>query len=274
VFRVVIRFLKALPVPNQFTTVGITNTASDVLSDIKKKGPTTLEVRLAQISSLLGNITILLNTLLPIINEVIQKVNNLLANLQTCDNAPENLKSDLQNTVNNLQATVNTLQAFLDNKKENDLTRSDTQLGQYTIQIITENVIDETFSLRRRYGVALNNQGIVQVSSQPTFASDDNVIINEVKLLLQQAGLVQETAGIYTDSELNNLTEASSYLFNDNINSQPDLSAISELDMDQSSITDFISSLDGNSQLRKRARAALNKNRQNLSSILGSNTRR
>ncbi len=274
VFRVVIRFLKALPVPNQFTTVGITNTASDILSDIKKKGPTTFEVRLAQISSLLGNITILLNTLLPIINEVIQKVNNLLANLQSCDNAPENVKSDLQDTVNNLQATVNTLQAFLDNKKENDLTRSDTQLGQYTIQIITENVTDETFSLRRRYGVALNNQGVAQVSSQPTFASDDNVIINEVKLLLQQAGLIQETTGIYTDSELNILNEASSYLFNDNINSQPDLSAISELDMDQSSITDFISSLDGNSQLRKRARAALNKNRQNLSSILGSNTRR
>jgi hypothetical protein len=274
VFRVIIRFLKTLPAPNQFTTVGVTNTASDVLNEIKKKGPTTFEVRLAQISSLLGSITLLLNTLLPIINEVIQKVNNLLANLQNCDNAPEDLKNSMQDTVDNLQSSVNTLQAFLDNKTQNDLTRSDTQLGEYTIQIITEQVTDETFNLRRRYGVALNNSGIVQVTSQPTFASDDNVIINEVKLLLQQAGLIQEGSGIYTDSELNTLNQANSYLFNDNINTQPDLSQINAFDSDQSSITNYISSTDGNSQLRKRARAALNRNRQNLSRILGGNPRR
>ncbi len=240
VFRVIIRFLKTLPAPNQFTTVGVTNTASDVLNEIKKKGPTTFEVRLAQISSLLGSITLLLNTLLPIINEVIQKVNNLLANLQNCDNAPEDLKNSMQDTVDNLQSSVNTLQAFLDNKTQNDLTRSDTQLGEYTIQIITEQVTDETFNLRRRYGVALNNSGIVQVTSQPTFASDDNVIINEVKLLLQQAGLIQEGSGIYTDSELNTLNQANSYLFNDNINTQPDLSQINAFDSDQSSITNYI----------------------------------
>jgi hypothetical protein len=274
VFRVIIRFLKTLPAPNQFTTVGVTNTASDVLNEIKKKGPTTFEVRLAQISSLLNTITLLLNTLLPIINDVIQRVNNLLANLQSCSNTPEDLKNSLQDTVNNLQSSVNTLQAFLDNKNQNDVTRSDTQLGEYTIQIITEQVTDETFNLRRRYGVALNNSGIVQVSSQATFASDDNVIINEVKLLLQQAGLIQDSSGIYTDSELNTLNEASSYLFNDNINTQPDLSTINAFDSDQSSVTNYISSTDGNSQLRKRAKAALNKNRQNLSKILGSNTRR
>ncbi len=289
VFKVIIRFFKAFPAPNQFTTVGITNTTADALNQIQKKGPGTFEVRLGQISTVLDSISLLLNTLLPIINEIISKVNNLLASIQRCANPPQDLLSDIQNTIDGLQITTNELQAFLDNKQQNDLTRSTrSQLGQFTINIITEQVIEESFGLRRRYGVALNNQGIVQVQSQPTFASDDNVIINEVKLLLQQKGLIKKDNSLYTDNELATINYATAYLSNDDLNINPDLDGIdsivdslaefnddpegSDLNM-ANEAKSFVGGLKRGRRLQRRARKAVLRERQRLNATLGRQTR-
>jgi len=225
-FKIIIQFLKLLPIPNIVTAVGITTTAADVVKKLEDNGPKTFEVRLSQVNTLLDTVTLFLNTTLPLINETIQKINALIASIERCQDSssilPSDVIEDVKNTNKQVQASANDLQAFLDKKKENDLTRSsDSQLGEFTINIITEQVIEETFGLRRRYGVALNNAGVIQVQSQPTFASDDNVIINEVKQLLQQKGIIKQDNSIYTDSELNVINEPRSYLADDNIDIYP-----------------------------------------------------
>lgn len=269
VFKVIISVLKKLPVPNSLTTVGVTNTASAALKEIQDKGPSKFETRLFQISTLLSSITLLINSLLPILNEIIQKINILIANIESCKDAPTDILDDMKQTNNQLQLATDSLQAFINNKKENDLTRSsNTQLGEYTIQIIEEQVVEETFSLRRRYGVALNNQGILAVRSQPTFASDDTVIINEVKLLLQQSGLIKDTDQLYSDSELSLLQDVNAYLADDNVNYTIDSTAFSQLGQDDASVLESIRGLKDNAGLRKKARSALSRNMRNLRNTL------
>lgn len=272
-FKIIIRFFKSLPAPNQFTTVGITTTYSDSLENVKKAGPNTFEVRLSQINTLLETVTLFLNTTLPLINETIQKINTLIASIERCkdssDILPSDVIEDVKNTNKQVQASANDLQAFLDKKKENDLTRSsDSQLGEFTIKIITEQVVEETFGLRRRYGVALNNAGVIQAQSQPTFASDDNVIINEVKLLLQQKSVIPQDNSIYTNSEIDVMNESRSYLADDNLNIFPEVEAPDSGIV--SDINGFVaSSLPGRILLSK-SRRAVARRRQQLSQELRS----
>jgi hypothetical protein len=271
-FKVIIRFFKSTPIPNVYTTVGLTNTASDALSEIKRRGPNTLEVRLYQLSTLMNSVTLFIDTILPIINEVIQKTTSLINNIQRCENAPKGILDDLASTNNQLQGVANSFQSFINNKKQNDLTSPNTQLGEYTIQIIEEEVIEEVFTLRRRYGVALDNRGIVVVRSDSTFASDDSVIINEVKLILRQKGFVVEKDELYTESELDLLREANSYLTNDNVDY---LLSTKEYDMmgeEQKEMLDYLKTTSQAKEIRDKARKALKNNRSTLNNIFLNNS--
>lgn len=280
VFRLIVNFFRAIPLPNQFTTVGVTNTFSSALTNLNESGPNTLEVRMSQINTLLGTVTLFLNNTLPIVNEILQKINTLIANIERCKDSinilPKEVLDDLKNSTNSVQNATNNLQAFLDEKKQNDETRSsDSQIGQFTIKIITEEVIEENFGLRRRYGVALNNRGILQVQSQPTFASDNNVIINEVKLLLQQNGLIKEDTSIYTDSEINTINESRSYLADDNLNIYPEDTTINEDGEDSSiasEIREFVTQSRRGRRLLNRSRRKLQQQRAQLNRDLGTNS--
>jgi hypothetical protein len=271
VFKVISKFFKKNPAPTAYATLGITTTSSDALTQLQKT-VTTIETRLSQVASLLNVVSLVLNTILPILNEVIEKINTLIANIERCENSsnvlPKDVIDSVKNTVSELQNKTNELQAFLDKKKQNDLTTSDSsQLGEFTIQIIEEQVVEESFGLRRRYGVALNNNGVVQVQSQPTFASDDNVIINEVKLLLQQKGLIKYVSPLYTDTELANINDAMSYLADNNINNNIGY-VESDIDITQDA-NSFFGGLPGGRRFRKRAQEAMLRERQNLNQTLG-----
>jgi hypothetical protein len=275
-FKVVIRLLKTFPAPNQFTTVGVTTTAADALKKIEEKGPNTFEVRLSQISTLLSTVSLFLNTTLPIINEIIQKITALIASIERCKDGenllPTDILNEIKNTTKDIQSSANDLQAFLDNKKQNDLTKSSsTQIGEFTINIIEEQVVEETFSLRRRYGVALNRNGIIQVQSQPTFASDDNVIINEVKLLLQQNNVITTDTGAYTPSELDIINDASAYLANSNINM--DIGSIEDSTEVSSEIRGFVTQTKRGRILYRLSRRAINRQRRRINERLNANRR-
>lgn len=274
-FRVIIQFFRSNPTPNKYTTVGVTNRFSDSLNNIKNAGPNTFEVRLSQINTLLNTVSLFLNTTLPLINEVIQKVNTLIASIQRCENSsnllPESILEDLNNTSQQLNSTASELQYFLDQTTQNNLTRSgNTQLGQFTIEIITEQITEPTFGLRRRYGVAFNNNGVLQVQSQPTFASDDNVIINEVKLLLQQNGLIQSDSSIYTDSEINVMNESRSYLADDNLDIYPQIDLESNTGGTDilTTINNFVTNLPGGTTFLEDSRRAVRERRSRLSEQL------
>ncbi len=280
VFKVFIKFFKALPLANLFTTTGITTTFSDIVKDLKDKGASTFETRLKQLSLFFNFVIIFLDTLVPILGEVIQKLTTLITSLQNCDNFPKEVLNELIDVKNGLQSDLDEFNKFLENKKQKDKTKkSQNRFGDFTIQIVTEEVVEEAISLRRRYGVALNNRGLVTVQSDPTFASDDQIIIQEVKLLLQSKGVIDSASPDYNSEELNLLNDTSAYLYEDDINWESFEQQSLDLDSpnnenedeDNLGLNAFVNKLDGGKRLRRRMRKMLEKNNQTLRSNL-SNT--
>ena len=68
------------------------------------------------------------------------------------------------------------------------------KFGPYTIEILTEESVDTEIKLRRRYGIAIDEKGILATQSDATYASDDKIIIAEVKAKLLALGLVNTNA--------------------------------------------------------------------------------
>ena len=275
VFDFLIVFFKTLALPSQFTTAGIQTTFSDTVTEVfKERGKKKLVKRLAQINVLLGAISGLAQTMIIGIYDIIQKLNLILLNLENCVNTPSDLNAEIQTTIDNLSSTVNRLQDFLDryNNAQDSLNRT---FGEYVIEIVTEEIVDEGISIRRRYGIARDNNGYIVAQSTPTFASLDLIIINEVKLILSSKGLVKTGLNSLSPEETITISESLKYLDEQDI-------SIDSIELNTSELTNleeneqelglqsFLNNLPGGKALRKRVRKILAKQNQNLTSNLNS----
>ena len=88
-----------------------------------------------------------------------------------------------------LQLRADELLAFLTNYFNKKNAKNNT-FGPFTIEILTEDVVNSELKIRRRFGIAINASGVMVLQSDPTYASDDRIIINEVKAKLLSSGLV------------------------------------------------------------------------------------
>jgi len=275
IYNIIAAFLLALPVPNLFTTAGVTTTLSSRYQEnIKERGEKKLIKRLQQVSFIINLMAIIVSSLVAGITNIIARLKLIYLNLQACVNVDDGLKEELRTTINNLSATAGKLQQFLDkyNDKQEDGT---SQFGKYIIQIVTEQVVDEGINLKRRYGIARDTNGYIVVQSTPTFASLDLIIINEVKALLVSKGLV--TAGTSTLSVEDQITilDTAKFLGEDPLNLDniqlniSDIEGLSDQDSELG-LSSFVNDLPGGKALRRRVRKLLLKNSQNLGNKLQS----
>jgi len=265
--KVVTKFLDALPIPNQFTTLGITVKFGSFKEKLLK-GIEDLLKRLGQINILLSLCVGLLNEVSIILFDIIAKINRMLAGLEACNNVDPQIVKDLQDTRDSLQNTAEYFQKFVENYGNKKNTDTST-FGDFTIQIVTEEVVDESFRLRRRYGIALAKNGIIVAKSTPTFASDNQIIINEVKVQLSSQGFVKSDIASLSFEELNTLSESLSFLFDNDI-SLEDLdtnnfdngldSGENENENEGLGLNAFVNKLQGGKKLRSRMREMMLKN--------------
>jgi hypothetical protein len=273
VFNVVKAFLLGNPLPNLFTTSGITTLFSDTYQEkLSNNGTKKLIKRLNQINAVLNLMTIFVTSLVAGMGSIIGKLNLILLNIENCNNVDPELKQDLINTITNLTNTANTLQDFLDRSNQTEDNKNK-RFGEYTIEIVTEQITDEGINLKRRYGIARNSSGYIVVESTPTFASLDLIIINEVKVLLVSKGLVNSNIGGLSSEEEVTVIDALSYLETDDINI--DTVTISDQDVENYKTQDaelglstFVDNLPGGKSLRKKVRSILSKQSDKLKSNL------
>jgi uncharacterized protein (DUF2342 family) len=184
----------------------------------------------------------------------------------------------LELTLQDLQNTNRDLKNFVINyetKKENN---KKTYEG-YTIEIRTEDVSDQNVlnvTLPRRYGIALDAAGIQAVRSDFTYASDDSVIINQVKLLLTSKGLVKPQEQLFTNQQLDILNEAMAAVEDNNISmddipAAPTLSEYmdspdNEDENDGLGLNAFVNKLSGGKRLRKRIKEKMAASKEKLNS--------
>lgn len=115
--------------------------------------------------------------------------------------------------------------------------------------------------------------------SQPTFASDDTIIVNEVKQQLATLGLIKsENLSSFTLEELNTIEESIKFLTEDTIS----LNAVENTDFDNGldagnnenendgvAINAFVNKLQGGKKLRERMRKMMKQNSDKLKTSLG-----
>ena len=258
--------MKSLPIPLTFLALGINLIISDALQEKINKFVDKTVNRLNQINAVLTLIVIFVTNLLVAIDRIIQALKLMLMNLDACNNTDPDLIRDLNDTIDNLNGTRNELQTFIDTYN-NNANQVNKKFGKYTIEIITEQVTDEGINLKRRYGVGISPENTVVVQSTPTFASLDQIIINEVKVLLVSNGFVDSDLQSLTPDQVQILTESLNYLEEGDINIQEIETSISEADFDSGldaelGLTQFVDNLAGGKALRKRVRKTMQKRSQ------------
>lgn len=265
VFSVIKQFFtKGFQLPNLYTTVSVTTTVSNIVEESLGEGTKKLILRLEQINYTLGLIVNYCTFLLAGINEILLLLNAIKLNIESCSNVDDDLKQEINTTINNLSNTRDQLQTFI-NAVNSPINRPDTSFGGYTIEIITEQVVDEAINLRRRYGIARGKNNIIAVQSTPTFASLDLIIINEVKTLLVAQGLVKASPLGLTVDTISTISESLNYLEDQSITTD---SLQPEVDTDTEEagigIQDFVNNLPGGRKLRRRVRNRLIRDNEKL----------
>jgi hypothetical protein len=277
ILKIISKFLKALPIPNLFTVLGL----STAMSEANGKLVSTAEYftnRLSEINSVLNNLYSLVQDIIIKIENIIQVINLIIANLESCNNVDPQLVQELKDSREVLNLTVAELKDFVDTYDQNKKKRNDS-IGDYTIQIQTEQLVDEGIELKRRFGIALDKNQIIVVQSTPTFASDDNIIIEEVKFLLRSKNLIKPQNVDATINELAIINESNNYLkeeisldtIDENVNFNLDDDDTENEDEDAGdtlNLNAFVNKLKGGRRLRVRMRRQMAKQRRQLSDSL------
>jgi hypothetical protein len=275
VFKILQRFFEKDPVSGAIYPEGVSRKIIFKIRDvIKNAGETRLTLRLEQITAVLNLAAIIVTSLLAAIQNIIGKLQLIQRNLESCTNKNETLLNEINEAINNLTSTSAQLNDFL-TQYNNQQKAAESQFGGYTIQIVTEQVVDEGINLKRRYGIAKDSNQYVVVQSTPTFASLDLIIVNEVKALLVSKGLVNTGLSNVDPQDQVTILEAARFLGEDgtelaNIQlTESDIDTVQNLS-DETGLQEFINNLPGGRALRRRMRSVMLRNLQQLGTDLKS----
>jgi hypothetical protein len=253
--------LKILPIPNQFTYVGFTNTLSDVLQKVLDAANKFVK-RLNQLNNLLLLVVGLIEELIIKIDEVLQYIKIMIVNIESCQNADPEVTNQLKQVAKDLEESKKLLsdfrQNYLDKKKSDNTTYGDKN-SSYSIRVLTEELTDPNITLKRRYGIAVDKYGAMVVESTPTFASDTSIIIGEVKLLLVSKGFVHSELTVLNSESVSIINESMNFLQGDSIDTNfetPDNQFLDAPDNENEDkglgLNAFVNKLPGGKKLRKR----------------------
>lgn len=272
VFNVIKAFFITLPIPGLATTLGITVATNKTYQQVlEEQGTKKLITRLNQMNLVLGLIAYFANGLVAAMDQILLSLRAILLNLQSCNNVDEDLILEIESAITNTESAIEPLKKFLNDIDRAENAKQNT-FGEYTIEIITEEVVDDAIRLRRRYGIARNNRNQIVVESTPTFASLDLIIINEVKVLLVSRGFVKMGLTDMSSDDLLTVIESLKFLGEIDINLD-NIQNLNTIDFGNVDIPDsqseiglqgFVNNLPGGKALRERVRAKMIQNNQKL----------
>ena len=161
--EILINIALLLPLPNQLTTVGITNTFTTKLIALKDA------IRTGK--ALASSITIVVDTLQGIVFNIQAKLNQLDQAIQRCAQL-QGVEFEVTND-------------FINNSTEASTEAVYNSTATYKGFLLEVKLTQEPYgSLRKRYGQATDNRGVVAFKTQETFATDTTIILEELKFLI------------------------------------------------------------------------------------------
>lgn len=253
IYKYIANVIANIPAPLAFVTYNVVAKLENAKTAAKDNS-SKLEDFLKQVNVLLGIMLSVIIYLQQNTQALLQRLAAILAILEGCDSTKDSeVVKQLRDTYTALE-TINTefTQVIADYNQKNETT-----YGKYTIQIIEEELADEGIVNKRRRGVALDAAGRIVVQSDLTFATDDRIITEEVRLKLIAAGLIPPEE-INADAII---IESLRYLGNDTIDANDIELSTASVDI---GLEEYIRQQPGSEKFRKRVRKALQKANQDI----------
>lgn len=186
VFRFIASLISSTPAPLMFLTYNVTARLEDAKEAAKSNSGALMEF-LGQFNTLLGLLLNVVTYLQQNTQALLDRLDRLLAILSSCNAMSD---SDIVKQLTDTRADLVKLSDELAQILATYENKSKPKLGEYEVVIVEEELVDEGIQNRRRRGVALGLNGVIAAQSDLTFATDNNIIIGEVKLKLVAAGLL------------------------------------------------------------------------------------
>lgn len=263
VFKFIIAFFVALPLPSVLTTAGIQLTLNSAKQKASDESAGIIRL-LKALNALLEVVVVFIRYLLTNVNQVQLRLQTLLLNLEACE-AMQNsdVLLQLQQTNKDLTSLKEQLEAYII-KFDSKTDPNTAMFGAYDIRVVEEELKDASIQNKRRRGIALNQRGEIVAQSDLTFATNTAVIIAEVKAKLVAEKLVQPSLGSIDATNVGIISDSLNYLDNNDV-MQDDLNApTTPLDLPDNldenaglGLNAFVNNLKGGRKLRQRSRAAL-----------------
>lgn len=284
VFKVIVNFLQIIPLPNMYTTSGITTTFANTCKKLDDYAKDTINL-LNEINLFISIIVGLIQGSSVAIDQITSNLEKALENLKSCkrgdsldttDSTLTPIINNLSNNLDSIKKSNQEMKDFVQNFQAKKSNTNNTYYG-YTIQILKEEVTDKEvlkLTIPRRYGIAINSANIEVVKTDYTFASDDSIIINEVKLLLVQKGLIKSTKSALSIQEIDIVNESMNALQDNDItmddipNDDPttDIDAPDNEDDNANNlgINAFFNKQKGGKKMKKKVRKIMNNSKEKL----------
>jgi len=283
IFKIIINFLKALPMPTMYTTVGINVTMSEAERELSDESDRMIAI-LSELNIMMAIIISMLQAVTGVIDLLLTSMDSIVTNLESCTRGGTNephmqMLKDIKQTVQNIRSSNDDVKSYIDNCR-NKKNNSDLSYYNYTIKILTEVINDkevQSITIPRRYGIAVNSAGIEVVSTDPTYASDDSIIISEVKLLLNSKHLIKSNPNALSLEEQAIVEESSNFLVDDTtpMDDIPIDSPTDQIDAPDNEddnkglgINAFFNKQKGGRKMREKVRKIMNQSKQKLNSDL------
>lgn len=263
VFKFIILFFDLLALPLIFGTAG----SQTKLQDIKDKAKDETDGVVRLLKAINGLLTVLLSFiryLLSNTNELLIRLEILLAKLQSCEAVRNSdVVLQLQQTQQDLTDLRNQLANFI--REYDSKTNPNSALfGAYDIRVVDEELTDKSIVNKRRRGIALDTSGNIVTQSDLTFATNTNLIIDEVKQKLLALKLVQPALGQIDPINLAVISDSLNFLDNNDVLQNdlniapPQLDSPENLDETQGlGLNAFINDLKGGKKLRQRTKSVI-----------------
>jgi hypothetical protein len=177
--KIAISTIKLLPAPTAIPPgigipIGVITTASDGLG-VAKSLLTQTEKQLGSFDSILAYIT-------STIDEILSKLELLDILIEKCKFENSSLIEDSLLPVD--PELLNQIKQIKDSQQN----VSDMVYKGFTFEIIEDENIN--LSITKRYAVAKNSQGVVLLKSTPSFTTNPNILIEELKFIIDNKGLI------------------------------------------------------------------------------------
>ena len=267
VLEIILKFFGTLPLPGMFTTHGITDMLIRLRQAAEAKIADYLK-RLEQIAVVIDVIYAFSISLGAIIDQITSQLEILQFNLESCEATSSSPAiEEIKQAKAKLKNSKDLLDQFNTNYNRAKDRRNIANFNGYVIKIEDEELADVDIKYKRRRAVVFDNNGVLVLATQLTFATDITILFEEARLMLINSGLVADLGYPVPDASglaaILDIPTSDTQIYN-----SVGLPGETALDVQnkavQGELTQFISGLPGGDALRNKVRAGVSSNASKL----------